>query len=84
MIMRTTLDINNDVLRFAKKRAAHDGKTLTSVVEQALRQYLAPPRRSAGEFKLEIKSKPACPVPGIDWGNRDDLFDRMDDRNDRP
>ena len=81
--MRTTLDINNEVLRFARKRAAHDGKTLTAVVEQALRQYLSPPSRKAGEFKLEIKSKAAGPVSGIDWGNRDDLFDRMDERNDR-
>lgn len=39
--MRTTLNLNDDLLRQAKKRAAAEDRTLTSVIEDALRRLLA-------------------------------------------
>jgi hypothetical protein len=38
--MRTTLDIDDTVMRQAKKRPAKEGGPLTRVVEKALRLYL--------------------------------------------
>ena len=39
--MKTTLNLNDQVLRQAKGRAARDGITLTRFVEDALRARLA-------------------------------------------
>jgi hypothetical protein len=38
--MKTTLDISDAILERAKARAAREGQTLRSVVEEALRQHL--------------------------------------------
>lgn len=38
--MRTTLDLDDALLRAAKQRAARDGQTLTSLIEEALRMLL--------------------------------------------
>jgi len=40
--MRTTLDLSDALLRGAKRRAAEEGRTLTSVIEEALRDSLVP------------------------------------------
>lgn len=40
--MRTTLDLDDALLRKAKQRAAKQGSTLTTVLENALREHLAP------------------------------------------
>jgi Bacterial antitoxin of type II TA system, VapB len=39
--MRTTLDLDDALLRSAKQRAAADGRTLTSLIEEGLRRVLA-------------------------------------------
>ncbi|GAA1639310.1 hypothetical protein GCM10009764_71970 [Nocardia ninae] len=38
--MRTTLDLDDALLRAAKQQAARDGRTLTSLIEEALRMLL--------------------------------------------
>ncbi|MFI6165804.1 type II toxin-antitoxin system VapB family antitoxin [Nocardia sp. NPDC051052] len=38
--MRTTLDLDDALLRAAKQRAARDGRSLTSLIEEALRMLL--------------------------------------------
>lgn len=45
LMMRTTLNIDADLLKQAKTAAARNGRTLTAVVEDALREALA--RRSS-------------------------------------
>lgn len=49
--MRTTVRLDENLLAEAKKHAAESGKTLTSLLEEALRESLA--RR-----KPRVKSKP--------------------------
>lgn len=39
--MRTTLNLSDELYRAVKVRAATDGRTVTSVVEEALRTMLA-------------------------------------------
>ena len=51
--MKTTLNLNDHILRRAKRRAARDGVTLTRFVEDALRARLTDPE-SDHAFKLEL------------------------------
>lgn len=43
--MRTTLDLNEQLVRRAKKAAAERGTTLTAIIEDALREKLTRPTR---------------------------------------
>ena len=77
--MRTTLDLDDAVLREAKKRAAEEGRTLTRLIEEAVRDHLAAPAR--GEpFRLELLTKRGRLVPGVDLSDRDALYERMEGR----
>lgn len=53
--MRTTIRFDPHLLAEAKKRAAERGTTLTSVLEQALRESLA--RRPAAGSRARIRLK---------------------------
>ncbi|MYN64666.1 MAG: DUF2191 domain-containing protein [Acidobacteria bacterium] len=75
--MRTTIDINDELLRAAKSHAARDRRPLKAVVEQALRELLAGPARVATDG-------PPIPVfrgqgvqPGVDLTDNAALEDRM-------
>ena len=79
--MRTTLEIQDALLRLAKRRAADEDRTLTAVIEDALRQYLTHPPRPAQKFRLELLTKRGRLLPGIDLADRDSLYERMDGRD---
>lgn len=78
--MRTTLDLDDDVLRAAKKLAAEEGKTMTRIVEEALRDRTAPKARSGTRFRLRLLTKKGKLVPGTNLADRDALYERMDGR----
>ena len=66
LCMRTTMDINDELLRAVKTHAAESRKTLKSTVEQALREFLTAPARAT-------RDAPTIPVfrgkgvqPGVD------------------
>jgi hypothetical protein len=77
--MRTTLDLDDAVLRAAKKRAAEEGKTLTRLIEEALRARLAPGPRSK-RHRLQPLTKRGRPVQDVDVEDRDALYERMEGR----
>lgn len=77
MCMRTTLDLEDSLLRAAKRRAAETGRTLTALIETALRELLRSEER-AGEFHLEWTVVQGGAQAGVDLDDRDALFDRMD------
>ena len=52
--MRTTIDVNDDLLQAVKAHAAREHQTLKETFEQALRAYLARPAPASGE---------AAPIP---------------------
>ena len=79
--MRTTLDLDDRLLREAKKRAVDAGESLTRVIERALRVYLNPPRSTGKPFRLQILVKKGRARPGVDWDDRDSLYERMDGRS---
>lgn len=53
--MRTTLNLDDDLVRAAKREAVRSGRSLTAVIEDALRQMLAPrssPGRGPDPFRI--------------------------------
>ena len=77
LCMRTTIDINDELMRHAKKRAANDGVPLRDVVEDALRRYLSDKPAATG-YKLKWTTETGELMPGVDLDDRDSLFDLMD------
>ncbi|MFQ5745200.1 MAG: DUF2191 domain-containing protein [Acidobacteriota bacterium] len=80
LCIRTTIEINDDLFRHAKKKAADEGGSLRSVVENALRQYLAA-RLPAEPFELRWRAERGKLQPGVNLDDRDALFDLMEGRN---
>jgi hypothetical protein len=78
--MRTTLDLDSGLLRAAKRRAGETGRTLTSILEEALRRYLQPSRKGRGRFRYVPLTKRGRVVPGVDLSDRDSLYERMEGR----
>ncbi|MDQ3210498.1 MAG: type II toxin-antitoxin system VapB family antitoxin [Actinomycetota bacterium] len=76
--MKTTLNLDDHLVREAKKRAAEEGTTLTHIVEEALRGALTPrPRGDPYRFKPEVVrgDRPLA----VDVADRDALYEFMDD-----
>ena len=75
---RTTLDIDDGLLRELKKKAATEGRTLQAVVNEYLKRAAAAP--TGPPYRLQLKGWRAEPRPGVDLFDRDQLFDLMDGR----
>ena len=78
--MRTTLDLDDELMRNLKRRSADMGRTLTSLVEEALRAMLERHSRPEPGYRLKWTVVPGGPRPGIDLSDRDALMDTMDGR----
>lgn len=70
----TRLDLDDHVLRQAKRVAAAEGKTLTRVVEEALRERLVRPRRSGKPFRRRLLTKKGRLISGVNLADRDALL----------
>jgi hypothetical protein len=77
--MRTTIEIGDELLRQAKRRAADQGASLRAVIEAALRAYLSP-RRGPRGYRLRWRSEHGRLQPGVRLDDREALFDLMDGR----
>jgi hypothetical protein len=71
--MRTTLDLQDALFREAKARAAERGQSLTSLIEEAVSQYLTKPVPRRTAFKLKLVTADAGLPPGLDVADRDAL-----------
>lgn len=78
--MRTTLNLDDRLYRAAKLRAANENKTVTSIVQEALRAFLVRPKKSAGAFKLRWATTRGTLLPGINPDDRDSLYEAMEGR----
>jgi hypothetical protein len=77
--MRTTVRLDDRLLAEAKKYAAETGRTLTSVLEDALRETLARRREGVKRARVRLRTvKGDGLVPGIDLDNSASLLDAMD------
>lgn len=75
---RTTVNLDEDLLRRLKEKAGREGRTLQSVTNDLLRRGLAVSaapdyRLNPGTSKIELR-------PGVDLFDRDSLFDAMEGR----
>ena len=78
--MRTTLDLDDRLLRAVKARAAETGRTMTSLIDEALRDHLARTSGDAPSAQLRWLVVPGGPRPGVDLADRDALLDIMEER----
>ncbi|MCE2494492.1 MAG: type II toxin-antitoxin system VapB family antitoxin [Alphaproteobacteria bacterium] len=76
--MKTTLNFDDRLIRAAKARTAHDGDTLTGLIERALRDYLRVPRAPKRSLRAELPTRRGRPVAGLDLDDRNILHERMD------
>ena len=77
--MRTTVRLDDHVLAAAKKLAAESGRTLTAVLEDALRESLA--RRTVREKRTRVRLKTVGGDgvrPGVDLDDTAALLDLME------
>jgi hypothetical protein len=65
LIMRTTVDLDEALLERAKRLALSEGKTLGSVVSEALASYLAKRKSKASDppFELIVRGNPQGRFP---------------------
>jgi plasmid stability protein len=76
---RTTLAIDEDLLKRIKEKAAREGQTFQGVANDLLRQALAQ-QRPKNKTRLALRGWKAVEQPGVDLLDRDKLFDVMDGR----
>lgn len=78
--MRTTVRLDEGLLRRAKQEAARRGKTLTALIDEGLRRVIDEPRQPAARKRVRI---PVCRKgggtrPGVDLSDSARLVDLMD------
>ena len=77
--MRTTIRLDDALLADAKVLAARTGRTLTSVIEDALREALARGRRGTPSPGLVLPTHSARLAPGVDLADSAALLDLMEE-----
>ncbi len=75
---RTTINLDPQLLRQLRRRAAAEGRSLQAVVNDVLRQGLGTRREQP--FTLTLKPWKTTVQPGVDLADRDSLFDLMNGR----
>jgi hypothetical protein len=76
---RTTIALDEGLLRKLKADAAARGVTLTDFVNDLLKQATAD-RTQKSQFKLHLEGWKAEKQPGVDILDRDKLFDLINGR----
>jgi hypothetical protein len=81
--MRTTVRLDDDLLRRTRALAAQTGRTLTAVIEDALRVALVRQRGRRGQPRISLPTfKGTGLQPGVDLDDTDGLLDIMDPSRD--
>ena len=75
--MKTTLNLNDEVLRRSKESAARQGITLTRFVEDALALKLSS-SRNRPQFRLALRTVQGTRPPNVDISDRNALYDVID------
>jgi hypothetical protein len=77
--MRTTISIDDQVFRDAKRQAAEEGRTLGDLVTEALRTRLALKQRGEEKPYEIVTYGRGGTLPGIDITNNAAVRDAMDE-----
>lgn len=79
--MRTTVRLDDALMRRAKKEASRRGITLTALIEQGIRIMLANPMKSEkARVELPVCRAGGGVLPGVNLDDSADLLDRMESR----
>jgi hypothetical protein len=77
--MRTTVRLDDHLLSEAKRLAAESGRTLTAVIEDALRQLLTRRRRTAPKKRVKLPTHRGGGLqPGVDLADSAALLELME------
>jgi len=76
--MRTTIRLDDDLLREAKAYAAANGSSLTAVIEDALRERLARRREPPRRVTLPVFRGGGGLQPGVDLDDTASLLDLLE------
>ena len=77
--MRTTIRLDDDLLKEARRCASASGQTLTALIEDALRERLARQKSAANRepVSLPVHGEGGT-APGVDLDDSAELLDRME------
>jgi hypothetical protein len=79
MLMRTTMTLDDDVLKAARRRAREEDRPLKDVINEALRQGLALGAKPATtRYVFRLRTVEGRLLPGVDLTDRDKLFELME------
>lgn len=76
--MKTTLDLDEHVLRKAREWVAREGISLTKLVEDALQVRLASARGGIARNPLQLETVAGEKAPNVDIADRDALYAVID------
>ena len=79
LCMRTTIQLDDQLLLEAKQYAAQTGRTLKAVIEDALREALARTEATRPQTRVPLKTFKGRGVqPGVDLDDTSSLLDLME------
>ena len=79
LCMRTTIQVDDQLLLEAKQYAAQTGRTLKAVIEDALREALARTEVTRPQIRVSLKTFKGRGVqPGVDLDDTSSLLDLME------
>ena len=73
--------LDDELLADAKALAIRTGRTLTALIEDALRETLARSRREGGGRKIDLPTHRGRLQPGVDLDDSAALLDLIEDRD---
>ena len=82
--MRTTIRLDDQLLKEAKATAAASGRTLTELVEDALREALARRQAVGRRQRVTLPTFKGALAPGVDLDDSASLLDLMDEPDAAP
>ena len=81
--MRTTIRIDDQLLTEVKELAARNGRTITALIEESLRETLARRKKNRQQPRIKLKTFGRGGLrPGIDLSNMAGLLDLMESLDD--
>jgi len=81
--MRTTLNLDDELARRAKRLAAERGTTLTALIERGLRDVLLASEARAA-YRLDLPTVKGSAPPDVDVSDREALLAAMEEERPEP
>ncbi len=78
--MRTTVNINDALMRRLKQESAKQNVTMGELITRALQQLLSGSKSPGGTYRLKWRTEKGSVMPGVVLTDRDSLFEIMDGR----